>query len=163
MNGKLRNGGLCNLGCVHLEMYSSGRRGAPAKGVGRDNRRGGSNPLISAKTKRQVLCLSFCFADVVLFSAALCGFAANVVHKRGEGRRLLASERPDADVFPWKNPPLISAFSLLLSDRSCACLFVLLMQCCFCLLKPSTHLRIFANFYMTDLVPVFLFCRCCTC
>ena len=26
-----------------------GRRGAPAKGVGRDNRRGGSNPLISAK------------------------------------------------------------------------------------------------------------------
>ena len=36
--------------CVHLWRCTQvGRRGAPAKGVGRDNRRGGSNPLISAK------------------------------------------------------------------------------------------------------------------
>ena len=32
----------------YLEKYSSGRRGAPAKGIGRVNRREGSNPSFSA-------------------------------------------------------------------------------------------------------------------
>ena len=31
-----------------LEKYSSGRRGAPAKGIGRVDRREGSNPSFSA-------------------------------------------------------------------------------------------------------------------
>ena len=34
-----------------MEMYSRGRRGAPAKGVGRDNRRESSNLSISARKK----------------------------------------------------------------------------------------------------------------
>ena len=32
----------------YLEKYSSGRRGAPAKGIGRVDRREGSNPSFSA-------------------------------------------------------------------------------------------------------------------
>ena len=36
---------------LNTEMYSRGRRGAPAKGVGRDNRRESSNLSFSARTK----------------------------------------------------------------------------------------------------------------
>ena len=43
-------------------MYSRGRRGAPAKGVGRDNRRESSNLSFSAKKTRQTMCLSCFFA-----------------------------------------------------------------------------------------------------
>ena len=32
----------------YMEKYSSGRRGAPAKGIGRVDRREGSNPSFSA-------------------------------------------------------------------------------------------------------------------
>ena len=35
----------------YLEKYSSGRRGAPAKGIGRVDRREGSNPSFRAKKK----------------------------------------------------------------------------------------------------------------
>ena len=36
---------------LNLEKYPSGRRGSPAKGVGRVERREGSNPSFSAKKK----------------------------------------------------------------------------------------------------------------
>ena len=46
----------------HTEMYSRGRRGAPAKGVGRDNRRESSNLSISAKKE-----VTFVYQKLLLF------------------------------------------------------------------------------------------------
>ena len=47
---------------LNTEMYSRGRRGAPAKGVGRDNRRESSNLSISANKNRTfVYRQMFCF------------------------------------------------------------------------------------------------------
>ena len=40
---------------ITLEKYSSGRRGAPAKGIGRVDRREGSNPSFSALGKMKML------------------------------------------------------------------------------------------------------------
>ena len=55
-NGKLLRHSARQLNIVtdfDLEKYPRGRRGSPAKGVGRDDRRGGSNPPFSAKRKNR--------------------------------------------------------------------------------------------------------------
>ena len=44
-----------------LEKYPSGRRGSPAKGVGCDKRREGSNPSFSAKNKTPIIGVLFLY------------------------------------------------------------------------------------------------------
>ena len=78
-------------------MYSRGRRGAPAKGVGRDNRRESSNLSISAKNTADA------FASAVFFLRKMERFsplrhrrpqaAVAQIIKRSESASLLASER----------------------------------------------------------------------
>ena len=41
---------------ITLEKYSSGRRGAPAKGIGRVDRREGSNPSFSVNYFKNMSC-----------------------------------------------------------------------------------------------------------
>ena len=58
-----------------LEKYPSGRRGSPAKGVGRVERREGSNPSFSAKKDRRTdslfyglfLCFPLIFTGLRVF------------------------------------------------------------------------------------------------
>ena len=47
----------------YTEKYSRGRRGAPAKGVGRDNRRESSNLSISAKNTEYLFGYSVFFCS----------------------------------------------------------------------------------------------------
>ena len=47
-----------------LEKYPSGRRGSPAKGVGSDKRREGSNPSFSAKNKTPVIGVLFLYLHI---------------------------------------------------------------------------------------------------
>ena len=51
-----------------------GRRGAPAKGVGRDNRREGSNPSFSASVF-VCICVQECSAECVAFCAQRSGLS----------------------------------------------------------------------------------------
>ena len=59
----------------YTEKYSRGRRGAPAKGVGRDNRRESSNLSISAKNTEYPKGCSvfFCFDERFEISRRLAG------------------------------------------------------------------------------------------
>ena len=59
--GRLPNDGLSSIARITLEMYSRGRRGAPAKGVGRLYRRESSNLSISANKKDTQFRVSFLF------------------------------------------------------------------------------------------------------
>ena len=72
---------------MNTEMYSRGRRGAPAKGVGRLSRRESSNLSISAKQKDTKRC-PFCFGgrDLNYFSADLRSKRRGLEHERRRGR-----------------------------------------------------------------------------
>ena len=47
-----------------LEKYPSGRMGSPAKGVGCDKRREGSNPSFSAKNKTPIIGVLFLYLHI---------------------------------------------------------------------------------------------------
>ncbi len=49
-----------------MEKYPRGRRGSPAKGVGRDERREGSNPSFSAKSSLELVTIRGCFSFILL-------------------------------------------------------------------------------------------------
>ena len=83
----LRNG--------NLQVWRStqvGRRGAPAKGVGRDNRRESSNLSFSAKKQdRPCVCLVFCF-EIVEFELEAPGTGKGEQEKTIEYRFFVAKE-----------------------------------------------------------------------
>ena len=49
---------------IDLRKYPRGRRGSPAKGVGCDKRREGSNPSFSAKNKTPVIGVLFLYLHI---------------------------------------------------------------------------------------------------
>ena len=60
-----------------LEKYPSGRRGSPAKGVGRVERREGSNPSFSAKRKALIFNGSRLFFFLWTQKSHRCSFPEN--------------------------------------------------------------------------------------
>ena len=60
-----------------LEKYPSGRRGSPAKGVGRVERREGSNPSFSAKRKALIFNRSRLFFFLWTQKSHRCSFPEN--------------------------------------------------------------------------------------
>ena len=78
----------------YLRKYPSGRRGSPAKGVGRQKRREGSNPSFRAKSRNRgtttvprFFLYSCGFAGFVLsahhadFKPVVCTFGERITHK----------------------------------------------------------------------------------
>ena len=57
---------------MHMEKYPRGRRGSPAKGVGCDKRRPGSNPGFSAQSVFREESGFLVVYDVVFWAAGFC-------------------------------------------------------------------------------------------
>ena len=91
-----------------LEKYSSGRRGAPAKGVGRVT--GAEVQIFSSPPNKKGHQIGVLFYLTTKREGTfICNFIANEVHKRGKSRCLLASIRLAEVLFRKKKPLLFSA------------------------------------------------------
>ena len=82
----------------YMRKYPSGRRGSPAKGVGRQKRREGSNP--SFRAKKDTMCIvSFFFCAGGCLISGGCGVYI-VKAQSGSGRHRDGGSRERAAIIP---------------------------------------------------------------